>query len=171
MKTPLRLAAAALALAPALAPAATLYKSVDANGVVMFSDRPPAGDARVIEERPLPSVGAPAAPAPAAEVAAAVGDEWFGQDAALARANARVDLAESALANALRELGASHDPMRLRGRRATPAEEARVAQERRNVDNARRELVALMRERQVAFVRHAIEHAPPAAIAIAVAQR
>ena len=81
-----------------------LYKSVDANGTVMFSDTPPPEGARILEER---TVNAPAtsysATSPGTNAPVNGLEEAFtliDSDAALAQANARVDMAERALAQA-----------------------------------------------------------------------
>jgi hypothetical protein len=100
------LLALALLAATALPAAANmLYKSVDANGTVMFSDTPPPEGTRILEERAMSapatsySWSAPGNNAPATNSL----EEAFtliDSDAALAQANARVDMAERALAQA-----------------------------------------------------------------------
>jgi hypothetical protein len=93
--------AAACALAVIPAHAGVLYKSVDANGTVMFSDTPPSSDgARIVDQRVMDSsYGSTSANAPGSPGAGL--EQVYGlidSDAALAQANARVDIAEHALA-------------------------------------------------------------------------
>lgn len=68
--------------------AETIYKSIDANGGVIYSDAPIAG-ANIITRFQIPSVGAPGPKAPSEEVA----------------------LAERALASAERALNLGRDPL------------------------------------------------------------
>src|SRR5262249_27653617 len=108
------------ALAPALAPAGTLYKSVDDKGVVSFSDMPPAGSARILEQRDMAAVGSLAAndnasglpqtvqPAPGSP------EGLLDSDVAVKSANAKLDAAERALAEARRGVGTPYDRLRLR---------------------------------------------------------
>ena len=99
------LLALALFAATALPAAAnTLYKSVDANGTVMFSDTPPPEGTRILEERVIGapassySYGSPGTNGPGSRLEEAFA--LIDSDAALAQANARVDMAERALAQA-----------------------------------------------------------------------
>lgn len=144
-----------LALLPAAAAANVLYKSVDANGVVMFSDTPPPGGSRLLEERPLPTMNsAPpvslqyAMPMPGAVPA----EQMLDFDSAIASANAKVDEAESALARARRELSLTADSaVRLRPTRLASEDDQRLESYRNNVKIARRHLMELLRERRVAL--------------------
>jgi hypothetical protein len=143
-----------LALLPAAAAANVLYKSVDANGVVMFSDTPPAGGSRILEERPLPTGNSePAAsvqhgtPMPGVIPA----EQMLDFDAAIASANAKVDEAERALASARRELALTDVGLRLRPTRLASEDDRRLDSYRNNVKIARRHLVELLRERQLAL--------------------
>ena len=133
-----------LMLLPSTASAVVLYKSVAANGVVEFSDTPPEGKAVVIESRTLGRSGS-AAPG----TAAAGGNDGMPvyEDGALARANAELDLAEHALAEALRAIGSPLTSLRLSAGRATAAELQRVDFYRRNVQLARTNLLEIMRNR------------------------
>lgn len=144
-----------LALLPAAAGANVLYKSVDANGVVMFSDVPPQDGSRILEERPLPSVNS--APAPSAQYGmpmpgAVPAEQMLDYDAAIAGANAKVDEAESALARARRELSLTTDGgLRLRPTRLATEDDQRLESYRNNVKIARRHLMELLRERRLAL--------------------
>ena len=143
-----------LALLPAAAGANVLYKSVDANGVVMFSDTPPPDGSRILEERPLPSTNA--APSAAVEYGAPVpgvipAEQMLDFDAAIAGANAKVDAAERALAQARRDLSLTDVGLRLRPTRLANEDDRRLDSYRNNVKIARRHLVELLRERQLAL--------------------
>lgn len=144
-----------LALHPAAAAASVLYKSVDANGVIMFSDIPPPEGSRILEERPLPSLNS--AQATAVEhgmpLAGAIpAEQMLDFDAAIAGANAKVDQAERALAQARRELSAATDGgLRLRATRLASEDDQRLESYRNNVKIARRHLMELLRERRLAL--------------------
>jgi hypothetical protein len=143
-----------LLLLPALlaalpAGAGVLYKSVDAKGVVMFSDVPPPAESRVLEMRVIR--GADSAGAGDTTAALAEAAQLIDSDQALARANAQVDMAEHALALARRDLWSSRDGLNLASSRANPADEARVQFCKRNVTAARQALMDLLRERQLAM--------------------
>jgi hypothetical protein len=143
-----------LLLLPAAAAANVLYKSVDANGVVMFSDAPPPEGARILEERTLPSFhAAPTAPVeygvPAPGVIPA--EQMLDFDAAIASANAKVDEAERALARARRDLSLTDVGLRLWPTRLANEDDRRLDSYRNNVKIARRHLVELLRERQLAL--------------------
>ena len=143
-----------LALLPAAAGANVLYKSVDANGVVMFSDTPPPDGSRILEERPLPSSNA--VPSAAVEYGAPVpgvipAEQMLDFDAAIASANAKVDEAERALAQARRDLSLTDVGLRLRPTRLANEDDRRLDSYRNNVKVARRHLIELLRERQLAM--------------------
>lgn len=143
---------AALALP---AGANVLYKSVDPNGTVMFSDTPPPEGSRILEERPI---GAPASSypgdAPGTAPPAAGLEEAFAQidyDAALAQANQRLDLAERALAQARSATASRFEGLRLPA--ATPVSNAsadHIEFLKRDVRLARQALLDLLRSRQLA---------------------
>lgn len=143
-----------LCLAPAMAGAGVLYKSVDANGIIMFSDTPPPDGARVLEERALPSSHAtPPAPSFGNAVPVAV-EKLFDYDTSIARASAQVDQAERALALARRELWSPNDGLRLGVRRvSTLADDQRLAPYHKDLKIARRHLAELLQERQVLALR------------------
>lgn len=143
-----------LVLLPAAADANVLYKSVDANGVVMFSDTPPPDGSRILEERPLPSSNA--VPAVSVEYGAPVpgvipAEQMLDFDAAIASANAKVDEAERALAQARRDLSLTDVGLRLRPTRLANEDDRRLDSYRNNVKIARRHLIELLRERQLAL--------------------
>jgi hypothetical protein len=129
------------------ASAGMLYKSVDANGTIMFSDVPPPGDARVLELRQVPSAGgATQGPGDAVDVAGQLLDA----DAELARANARVDFAEHALALARRAAWSPREGLRLASERLSLADRDRVEFYKRDVVAARQSLMELLRSRMLA---------------------
>jgi hypothetical protein len=135
-----------LMLVPAAASAAVLYKSVGPNGVVEFSDTPPQGNAVVIESRAL---GRPSASAAVASASSGSDGMPIYEDGSLARANAELDLAEHALAEALRAIGSPLAGLRLSAGRATSADLQRIAFYRRNVQLARTNLLEILRSRPV----------------------
>lgn len=144
-----------LALLPAAAAASVLYKSVDANSVVMFSDTPPPEGSRILEERPLPSIDS--APAASVEYGMPIpgvipAEQLLDFDAVIASANAKVDEAERALAQARRELSSTTDGgLRLRPTRLASEDDRRLESYRNNVKIARRHLMELLRERRLAL--------------------
>lgn len=144
-----------LALHPPAAAASVLYKSVDANGVVMFSDTPPPDGSRILEERPLPSIGS--APAPSTQYGMPMpgvipAEQMLDFDAAIASANAKVDEAESALARARRELSLTTGVgVRLRPTRPASEDDQRLESYRNHVKIARHRLMELLRERRLAL--------------------
>ena len=157
--------AAALSLAPALAPANVLYKSVDERGVVTFSDQPPPTGTRVLEERTLgangTSVSAPMAPGSNAIVPASPNESLLALDPMVAKANTALDEAERALALARRGTGSSLEVMKLRQTRLSPEDDRALEAQKRNVKLARQALFDLLKERRVAFVRAAAEDGAP----------
>ncbi len=133
--------------------AGMLYRSVDANGTVMFSDTPPSAEgARIVDQRVMDSsYGSPSANAPGS---AGTGlEQTYGlidSDAALAKANARVDLAEHALALARNGAAPRTEGLRLASTRTTLADDERVEFYKHDLKLARRELIELLRSRQLA---------------------
>lgn len=138
---------AAAALASPLQ-AGMLYKSVGPNGTIMFSDVPPPGDARILEQRSVSS-GAEGSVAPAG-VGLDLATQLIDSDAALARANSQVDMAEHALALARRNVWAPGDGLKLASRRASRSDEERIEFYKRNVLAARQSLMEHLRDRMVA---------------------
>ena len=147
-----RLAATALALAalaPSFAHPGTLYKSVDANGVVIFSDTPPAG-ARIIEERVMSASnsGAPISSGPAGAGNVLVNaEQMLGIDPEVAHANNNVDIAERELAAARRDLCPLFEGVRLRPTRLSLDDDARLEPFRKNLKIARQQLAEVLRDR------------------------
>ena len=139
----------ALALLAAMpAGAGLLYKAVDANGVIMFSDVPPPPDARVLETR---IVGSDTAPDPGGTTAVMTEAALLiDSDGALASANAQVDLAEHALALARRDSWSPRDGLQIAPTRIRPEDEARLQFYKRNVIAARQALMDLLRVRRLA---------------------
>lgn len=137
--------AALLAAAPA--GAGMLYKSVSADGRVMFSDMPPADGARIVSQR---EIGPGGTIASAASRTLEALENLLDADGAVARANSDVDMAEHALALARRELWSVRDGLRLKGTSRSLADEARLDFYKRNVLAARQALLELLRERRLA---------------------
>lgn len=123
--------------------AATLYKSIGPNGTIMFSDVPPADGSAVVDQRSMPPGATDATPM----------EEVFAlleADAELARANTRLDLAEHALARARRGAWSPREGLRLEAARLSPVDHERIAFYQRDVQEARKALVRLLRQRQLA---------------------
>lgn len=145
--------ACTLALALAALPAAAniLYKSVDPNGTVTFSDVPPSAGSRLLDQR---AMGSPGYATEAAAVTAGGGlEEAFtliDYDKALREANERVDLAEHALALAR----AAHAPTARPGLNPVggiPGPDLeRIEFHKRDLRAARMALAELLRSRQLA---------------------
>ena len=152
MKT--RLLAVLLAAAfAAPASASVLYKSVDANGTVTFSDVPPPEGTRILEQRAFGTAsGAAAYSAPASRATATGLEEAFQMldyDKALAEANARVDMAERGLAIARAAHATTSRPGLVRAT-LTLADHERVAFYKRDLKIARQQLMDVLRSRQLA---------------------
>ena len=145
-------ASALLALALPCA-AAVLYKSVDARGVVQFSDLPPPPG---VEARPIvvpeSSAAVPGASREAAARASAplAREEQALGDEAVQRASAKVDLAEHALALARRPLWEVADPMKLTAPQMTRADRERIAYFRKDLKLAQQQLADVLRARRKA---------------------
>ena len=121
--------------------AATLYKVVDSDGAVAFTDVPPPPEANVVSQTPLGETTVEAKPIGMPKYEISVTDE------AVSRANVRVDLAEHALALARRDLWSPHDGLSLVTERTTSGDLARVDFYKRDVQIARQELMDLLRQR------------------------
>jgi hypothetical protein len=148
-------AAFALAALAPMAHAGILYKSISANGVVQFSDTPPA-EGVVVEQRPTgidspPVIAALAGPAvltgPASNPLLALVD-GNADDEALARANAQVDMAEHALALARRGEGVGTSRFRLAEAARTASDDERIAFYEHDLELARANLLAMLKERR-----------------------
>jgi hypothetical protein len=139
---PSRLLAIVLTGALALpAGAGGLYKSVGADGSILFSDVPPPSDARIVAQGRTGGTTGVAAPGmPYYELAES--------DEAVARADAQVDLAEHALALARQGLWSPRDGLRMVAVRMNQGDEERVAFYKKGVQIARQQLVDLLRARQ-----------------------
>jgi hypothetical protein len=124
--------------------AGMLYKSIGPNGTVIFSDMPPGGDARIVEQRVIgtTSNGSPVT------IGAASPLQLIDSDEAVQRANAQVDQAEHELALARRGTWSAHEGLRLVSTRPTMSDIERVEFYKRNLRSARQYLAELLRERQ-----------------------
>jgi hypothetical protein len=145
-----RVVLAALALAvPCTAGAGVLYKSVAADGSIMFSDTPPPASARIVEQRVIADNGtvASAASSAAARTLGAI-ETLFDSDAALSQANERIDMAEHALAEARRSLWSYRDGLRLKATSRAAGEDKRIESLKHDVLAARQQLLDLLRERR-----------------------
>lgn len=139
--------AVAALLAAQPAGADVLYKSVDANGRITFSDVPPPQGTKILEQREIRSSGSPVSGPASTGMPLAVGN---GLDEALMRANVGVDQAEHALATARRDLWSVRDGLRLEGRRYSADAELRLARLKRDLQLARQVLFDVLKEKQVA---------------------
>ena len=137
------LAAAALLAATAAAHANTLYKSVDRDGRTTFSDVPI--DGAVAVTRIESSDSAKPAERENSPVYLALAD---GFDEAVAQANAKVDMAEHALALARRSI-VEDNPLSLASVRLSRAESSRLDFFKQDVATARRDLARVLQQRNV----------------------
>ena len=145
-----RILSIALSLAAALAPAAQagmLYKSIGPNGTVMFSDMPPSGDAKLVEQR---EIGSPSTAWSSGQGATGLdlAAQLLDADAAVARANAQVDQAEHALAEARRGTWSPRDGLGVEPTRATRNDFERIEYYKRGVKIARQQLIEVLRDRK-----------------------
>jgi len=146
MTTACRLLAAVLALALQLpAAAGVLYKSVDANGRITFSDVPPDGAVTVqrIETSDSAKGAVSNDNSPVYLALAEMSNEQ------VARANAKLDMAEAALAIARQQLVGNHDPMSLANPARTNADRQRLEFYKRDVLDARKTLLRALQHRSV----------------------
>ena len=140
-----RIAVSALLLmAASAAQAAMLYKSVGPNGTIMFSDMPPSGDARLLEERQIGS------PSPSGTYTTGPMDlgQLIDGDAVIARASAQVDQAEHALAEARRGTWSARDGIGVEPTKTTPKDLERIDYFQKGVKIARQQLMDVLRERK-----------------------
>ena len=133
-------AAAALATY-AGAGAATLYKSVDKEGKITFSDTPVEG--AVTLQRIATSESAKPGESASAPVYLALADSF---DAAVSQANAKLDMAEHALANARRGI-VEHNPLSLHGPRLSRAQSQQLDFYKNDVTAARKNLMRVLKQR------------------------
>jgi hypothetical protein len=149
---PIRVATLVIAAALAgPAGAAVLYKSVSPQGVIEFSDQPPErSPSRVVEQIYMKDTEK----ASSGEASIASGpsrEEQFREaDGAVQRANAQVDLAEHALAEARRQVLADQDPMRLKSTRVTRGDIERIDFYKKSVLAARQTLLETLQQRRKA---------------------
>ena len=142
------IAALLAALAASPVDAAVLYKSIGPNGTIMFSDVPPPADARIVEQRKIWASGYSNPDTSQGEFQDIT--QLIDSDAALARANAQVDLAEHALAQARRGTWSPRDGLNLSARVLTRGDVERIEHYKRGVVAARQNLMELLRDRMVA---------------------
>lgn len=165
MKAAFFVIAAAMLAVPCAASATVLYKSISPKGVIEFSDVPPSDRSVVVEQRAVPSRAVPAVVA--SDLPPREGNldglPYVIDDGALTRANAQLDLAEHALAEALRSMGSTLQNMRLKGNAAGAANAARVDFFRRNVQAARENLMNVLKAQATALPAVASTPVPPLA--------
>jgi hypothetical protein len=141
------LLAASLTLALALpASAAVLYKSVDKGGQVTFSDSPIEGAIavqriQVSDDAKVAVLEAATTPGPGPALADA-------DDEAIVRANAKLDSAEHALALARQNIAPPIDGVALTRAAPTHADRERIEFYKRDVIDARRELLRAVKQRR-----------------------
>jgi hypothetical protein len=147
LRSPLTALLIAAALAGAPAHGTVLYKSVNAKGVIEFSDMPPAAGSTVIEIRPVARPGNAGDPVVLGTDGSPLADLAQG-DGPLARANAEVDLAEHALALARRSRWSPHDGLHLASAGTPAADAERIDYFKRNLRLARQNLLEAIRQQQ-----------------------
>jgi hypothetical protein len=127
------------------ADAGVLYKSVDRDGRVTFSDVPP--DGAVTVQRIASSESAKAdvgnENSPIYLALAEVGNE------AVARANAQMDMAEHAYALARQQHALAHDPLALGNPTLARTDRQRLEFLKRDVLDARKSLLRALQQRSV----------------------
>lgn len=144
MGTALQLVRASLVAALAaqgLAYGATLYKSVDSHGRITFSDTPV--DGAVVVQRIDSSDSAKAPEGERTPIVLALADTF---DEAVAQANARVDMAEHALALARRPI-VEDSPLALPSVRLSRTEAQQLEFFKNDVVAARRNLMRVLKQR------------------------
>ena len=127
------------------ASAGVLYKSVDRNGRTTFSDVPVDG-AVTVQRIESSESAKPAVGNDNGLVYLALADV---NNEAVARANAQVDLAEHALAEARRTLVADEDPLALGSTRRSRTDLQRLDFYKRDVLEARKALMRALQQRQM----------------------
>ena len=138
------LAAAALALYAGTS-AATVYKSVDPDGRITFSDTPVQGAVTV--QRMDTSESTKAAESAREPIYLALADSF---DEAVVRANEKLDMAEHALAVARSAL-LGHDPLSLRSVGFSRTEAKQLEFYKRDVNLARRDLLRVLKQRNTLY--------------------
>jgi len=154
MSSRVRLAVlATLCLACGPLGAAVLYKSVDPNGVILFSDTPPE-KARDVAKLQIPDGAAGPARPLLAQAQAPTNEERLREmDTAVQRASAQVDLAEHSLAIARRSVWKEPEVGKLTAARMTRADVERIEFYKQGVKVARLALCELLQEKRRAAVR------------------
>ena len=132
--------------------AAVLYKSVDPNGTIQFSDVPPANAAGEVKKLQI-SDGSSAPPMPVVAQGPADEERIRETDAAVQRASAQVDLAEHALAIARRPMWSEPEPGKLTALRMTRADSERIEFYKQGVKIARLALCELLQDKRKSAVR------------------
>jgi Domain of unknown function (DUF4124) len=147
---------AALLCCAAFTPAgaALLYKSVGPNGVLQFSDLPPE-KGEVAERIRIPDATGSSATVTAAAEAGMPREDPAETDAAVARANARLDLAEHALAEARHTVVGDYDPLRLVAAPVSRPDTARLDFYKRDVLVARQMLLEVLKTKRKSDVQQA----------------
>ena len=139
----------ALAVCAGGAQAGVLYKSIDRDGHTTFSDTPIDGAVVVqrieMSDSAKPPVGVESAPIYLA--LAESGDE------AVARANARLDMAEHALALARSEIFGQDDPLSLAPARTAGPDAQRLDFHKRDVREARKALMRALQQKNILTTR------------------
>jgi hypothetical protein len=159
--------AIALALLTALpAQAGILYKSIAPDGSVMFSDMPPAGNARLVETRIIGDRGPAQQQARAAAMAINDAERQFASDEAIARANAQLDQAEHDLAAARRDTWSPRDGLGMVPTRFTAEADQRIRVYRAAALAARQALMDLLRERRAAAIANPPEPGSPYVVSL-----
>jgi len=146
MVTKHALAALLLALAVMPAQAATLYKSIGPNGTVMFSDMPPSGESKLLEQREIGSSMSSSGSGGVSGFDLAA--QLIDADAAVARAAAQVDQAEHELANARRGTWSARDGLGVEPTKTSPTDLVRIDYYQKGVKIARQQLMDVLRERK-----------------------
>jgi hypothetical protein len=154
MSSLIRLAAfTALCLTCGPTGASVLYKSVDSNGTIVFSDLPPK-DTRDVQKLQLPDGSSGPPRALLAQAQAPTSEEKLREmDAAVQRASAQVDVAEHALAVARRSVWSEPEPGKLTTARMTHADSDRIEFAKQGVKIARLALCELLQEKRRSAVR------------------
>jgi hypothetical protein len=154
MKATIFVIAAGLAAFASPTRAAILYKSVDANGVIQFSDQPPerGATAKLLAQIRIKDTE-PGAPGPAVVSGPSGEEQLRAADEALQRANAQVDLAEHALAEARRVVQTPPDPLRYVSTRPSRADVERIEFYKKDLLLARQNLMEVLKEKRKADVR------------------
>lgn len=144
----------ALLLAVAFPAGATvLYKSVSPTGVVEFSDVPPQGASKLVEQREIsrPSMSLESPGAPMVGGMMPTANVIPEDDPMVAQASSRLDQAEHELALARRGVWSPTEGVRLKGAVRNEADEERISYYRKNVLAARQSLMDVLRRRIMAM--------------------